>query len=109
MDLNKVTGKNVKWSFIESISLKLVGFVLSIILARLLTPADFGILAIVNVFYLLVHLFIDGGLKEALIQKKHATDTDYSTMFWLNLAMALILYGVLFLAAPFIESFYKSW
>lgn len=106
MNINRATSKNVKWSFIESISLKLVGFVLSIILARLLTPDDFGILAIVNVFYLLSILFIDGGLKEALIRKEEASEEDYSTMFWLNLGMACLLYVGLFIAAPLIESFY---
>lgn len=107
MNLKKATSKNIKWSFIESISLKAIGFVLSIILARLLAPSDFGVLAIVNVFYLLTVLFIDGGLKEALIQKKEATEDDYSTMFWLNLGIAFLLYCVLFLSAPFIESFYE--
>ena len=107
MNLNQTTNKNIKWSFIESISLKLVGFVLSIILARLLTPEDFGILAIVNVFYLVTVLFVDGGLREALIQKKQATQIDYSTMFWLNLGMSCLIYIGLFIAAPYIESLYE--
>ncbi|WP_276499328.1 lipopolysaccharide biosynthesis protein [Pontibacter litorisediminis] len=107
MTLKKATISNIKWSFIESISLKLVGFVLTIILARLLTPADFGILAVVNVFYLLTNSFIDGGLKDALIQKKDATDIEYSSVFWINLVIAIIVYIALFLAAPLIESFYK--
>lgn len=107
MSLKQKTISNVKWSFVESMSLKAIGFVLGIILARLLTPADFGLLAVVNVFYLLVTLFIDGGLKEALIQKKDATDTDYSTVFWLNLFMGTALYAVLFVAAPYIQEFYK--
>lgn len=106
MSLKQKTISNVKWSFVESMSLKAISFVLGIILARLLTPADFGLLAIVNVFYLLVTLFIDGGLKEALIQKKDATDVHYSTVFWLNLFMGLFLYTLLFIAAPFIEDFY---
>ncbi|WP_442902394.1 oligosaccharide flippase family protein, partial [Flavobacterium sp.] len=56
MSIKRATEKNVKWSFIESISLKLIGFILGIILARLLSPADFGVLAVVNVFYLLTTL-----------------------------------------------------
>ena len=107
MSLNKATNNNVKWSFIESISLKVVGFVLSIILARLLLPSDFGILAIVNVFYLLTTLFIDGGLREAIIQKKDADENDFSTVFWLNILVSLLLYCILFFAAPFIENFYQ--
>lgn len=107
MSLKQKTISNVKWSFVESISLKAIGFVLGIILARLLTPADFGLLAIVNVFYLLVTLFIDGGLKEALVQKKDATEKDYSTVFWLNLIIGFFLYALLFLSAPFIQDFYQ--
>lgn len=107
MNLNNATRKNVKWSFIESISLKLVGFVLSIILARLLLPSDFGVLAIVNVFYLMTTLFIDGGLREAIIQKKDADEKDYSTVFWLNILVSLVFYVLLFIAAPFIEEIYK--
>lgn len=107
MNLNTATRKNVKWSFIESISLKIVGFVLSIILARLLLPSDFGVLAIVNVFYLMTSLFIDGGLREAIIQKKDADETDFSTVFWLNILVSAIFYILLFIAAPFIEDFYK--
>lgn len=107
MNLNKATNNNVKWSFIESISLKVVGFVLSIILARLLLPSDFGILAIVNVFYLITSVFIDGGLREAIIQKKEANENDFSTVFWLNILVSLLLYLILFFAAPFIETMYQ--
>lgn len=107
MNLNNATRKNVKWSFIESISLKIVGFVLSIILARLLLPSDFGVLAIVNVFYLMTSLFIDGGLREAIIQKKDANEKDFSTVFWLNIGISVLLYLLLFISSPFIEDFYK--
>lgn len=106
MNLKQKTISNVKWSFVESMSLKAISFVLGIILARLLTPADFGLLAIVNVFYLLVTLFIDGGLKEALIQKKEAKKIDYSSVFWMNVLVGFLLYGILFVAAPFIQDFY---
>lgn len=86
--------------------MQIISFLLSIILARLLLPADFGVLAIVNVFYLLVNTFIDGGLKEALIQKKEASREDYSTVYWTNLIISSLLYLVLFNVAPFIENFY---
>ena len=107
MSLKKATLLNLKWSFIESVSLKVINFVLTIILARILVPADFGILAIINVFYLLTVSFIDGGLKEALIQKKEVNNTDYSSVFWANILLASFFYGVLFFAAPFIQDFYN--
>lgn len=106
MSLKKATISNVKWSFIESLSLKAVGFVLSIILARLLSPEAFGVLAIVNVFYLLTMLFIDAGLKEALIQKADVSDVDYSSVFWLNIGKSCLLYLGLFIAAPYIQDSY---
>lgn len=106
MSLKQKTVSNIKWSFVESMSLKAISFVLGIILARLLLPEDFGLLAVVNVFYLLVTLFIDGGLKEALIQKKDATDIHYSTVFWLNLLMGVFLYFLLFISAPLIQKYY---
>ena len=107
MSIQLQTNSNIKWSFIESISLKIVAFLLSIILARLLEPKIFGVLAIVNVFYLMVNIFVDGGLRQALIQKKDATEIDYSTVFWLNLALSIILYGCLFISAPYIENYYQ--
>lgn len=107
MSLKKTTLTNLKWSFVESVSLKLIGFLLTIILARLLEPSDFGILAVVNVFFLITVSFIDGGLKEALIQKKDANEKDYSSVFWVNLIIAACFYLVLFIAAPFIEDFYN--
>ncbi|NRT15106.1 O-antigen/teichoic acid export membrane protein [Flavobacterium sp. 28A] len=106
MSIKNATISNVKWSFIESISLKLVSFVLGIVLARLLEPSAFGILAVVNVFYLLTTLFIDAGLKEALIQKNDVTDLDYSSVFWLNIGKSSLIYLILFVAAPFIQSIY---
>ena len=107
MSIKKATVSNVKWSFIESVSLQIISFLLSILLARLLLPKDFGVLAVVNVFYLLVNTFIDGGLKDALIQKKEASEEDYSSVYWTNLLLATILYFVLFFSAPFIEEFYN--
>ena len=107
MTIKKATISNIKWSFIESISMQLISFLLSILLARLLLPSDFGVLAVVNVFYLLVNTFIDGGLKEALIQKKEANNDDYSSVYWTNLLASTFLYFVLFFSAPYIEDFYN--
>ena len=106
MDIKNQTTSNIKWSFIESLSIKVVAFFLSIILARLLEPKVFGVLAIVNVFYLLITIFVDGGLREAIIQKKDANDEDFSTVFWLNLGISFLLYFLLFIAAPYIEDYY---
>ena len=106
MNIERQMSSNVKWSFIESLSIKVVAFFLSIILARLLEPRVFGVLAIVNVFFLLVTIFVDGGLREAIIQKKDASKEDFATVFWLNLGISIFLYSLLFIAAPYIEDYY---
>ncbi|TBX66357.1 lipopolysaccharide biosynthesis protein [Flavobacterium silvisoli] len=106
MSIKKATVSNVKWSFIESISLQVVSFILSLVLARLLEPSAFGVLAIVNVFYLLTTLFIDSGLKEALIQKAEVTEVDYSSVFWLNMGKSVFIYSCLFIVAPYIQDSY---
>lgn len=97
----------MKWVFIESISLKASTFVLSLVLSRLLMPSDFGTLAIINVFYLIATIVVEAGLNEALIQKKDASNDDYSTMFWSNLFLAIIFYFILFFIAPYIELYCK--
>ena len=84
----------------------LIQFVSGIILARLLTPYDYGCIGMLMIFMLLAESFIDGGFGSALIQKKNPTQTDYSTIFFWNLGLSVVLYAVLFLSAPYIASFY---
>lgn len=96
------------WKLLERFSSQVVSFVISIVLARLLLPSDYGIIAIVLVFIGIANVIIDGGLNTALIQKKTADRTDFSTIFWFCLFIAVILYAVLFLTAPLIAAFYKN-
>lgn len=95
------------WSVIQRFSQMGVQLVSSIILARLLTPDDFGTIGLLSIFILLSNTFMDGGFGSALIQKKKPNPEDYSTIFWWNLGMSLMLYIVLFLSAPFIAEFYR--
>lgn len=81
-------------------------FVVSIILARLLEPAVYGEIALIMVFTTILQVFVDSGLGTALIQKKNADDLDFSTVFFFNIIVCLLLYGVMFIAAPFIAEFY---
>lgn len=96
------------WKLLERFSSQLVSFVISIILARILAPSDFGIIAIILVFISFANVIIDGGLNTALIQKKNAEQEDFSTIFWFCLLMASCLYVFLFVAAPFIAHFYDN-
>lgn len=95
------------WSALQRYSTMFIQFISGIILARLLTPYDYGCIGMLTIFMVLAESFIDGGLGSALIQKKRPTQEDYSTIFFWNLGMALLLYIVLFLSAPAIANFYK--
>lgn len=101
-----VTG--VVWTTIQRSSSIFVGFVSGIVLARLLSPEDFGLIGMLSIFMLLSSTFIDGGFGSALIQKKRPTQDDYSTVFYWNLGLSIFLYIILFLSAPYIAQFYHT-
>lgn len=95
------------WRFMERFGAQGVTFVVSIILARLLDPEVYGVVAIVTVFTAILEVFIDSGLGNALIQKKDADDLDFSSVFFFNLLMCTVLYLLLFAVAPVIANYYK--
>ena len=97
---------NFIWRFAERSGAQLVIFVVSIVLARLLMPEDYGMVALVTVFTTIMQVFVDSGLSTALIQKKDADDLDFSSVFYFNFAVCIILYLIMFFAAPYIASFY---
>ncbi|MGG3560514.1 lipopolysaccharide biosynthesis protein [Neobacillus rhizosphaerae] len=96
------------WRFAERSGAQGVSFVVTIILARLLAPQDFGTLALITIIIAILQVFVDSGMGNALIQKKDADDLDFSTVFYLNLLICLILYIVMFIGAPFIAKFYGN-
>ncbi len=100
------TVKGVAWSGIDNVAQYAVSFIVSIILARLLSPDDYGLLGIIAIFTAVCSAIIDGGLSNALIRKKNATPEDYNTIFILNIVMSLMLYGVIFFLAPYIADFF---
>lgn len=95
------------WVACEKCSTQVLRFGIGIVLARLLTPNDYGMVGMLAVFIALSDLFVDSGFGLALIQKKDRTEEDYSTVFFFNLAMSVVAYLVLFAAAPMIASFYR--
>lgn len=107
MAKNKV-GVGVLWSAIERFSVQGVQFVIGIIIARLLYPSDYGIIAMLAIFMALSNVFIDGGFMNALIQKKDRSTIDFSTVFYFNLVIATLVYLLLYISAPFIASFYNT-
>lgn len=99
---------NFIWRFAERCGAQLVSFVVSIVLARILAPEDYGTIALVTVFTAILQVFVDSGLGTALIQKKDADDLDFSSVFYFNFAMCLVLYSGMFIAAPYIAIFYED-
>lgn len=95
------------WKISERISAQLVTFVVSIILARLLSPSDYGLITMVTIFITIANVFVVSGFGNALIQKKDIDNIDYSTVFYFNIGFSVFLYFVMFLIAPYIASFYK--
>lgn len=104
--LGKKAIKGTVWSFAEKVAAQLVSLVVGIILARILAPEVYGIIAIVNVFITLCNVFVVTGFGESLVQKKDADESDFSTIFFFNLFLSILLYVLLYVAAPYITSFY---
>ncbi len=99
---------SVVWSAIERFSTQGVTFLFSIVIARLVMPSEYGLIAMLAIFMSIAQAFIDSGFGSALIQKKDRNEADYSTVFFFNIAIAIILYGILYLCAPLIANFYEQ-
>ena len=105
---NNSTIANFIWRFTERTAAQLVTFVVSIILARILSPEYYGTIALVTVFTTILQVFVDSGLGTALIQKKDADDLDFSSVFFFNMFMCVVLYIVMYIASPYIAAFYND-
>lgn len=99
---------NMIWRFLERTGAQLVQFIVAIVLARILSPEDYGTIALVTVFITILNVFVDSGLGTALVQKKDADNIDFSTVFYTNLIFCLVLYVILFIMSPFIARFYNN-
>ena len=104
--LKQKTLVSTVWASIQQFGRMGISFLSNIVLARLLMPEDYGTIGMLAIFMAIAAVFIDSGLGNALIQKSDITDKDYSTIFYFNFGMSVILYFVLFLAAPTIAQFY---
>lgn len=99
---------NLSWKFAERIASQAVSFVVSIVLARILAPSDYGAIAMVMIFVTLANVIAEGGFSSALIQKKDADKLDFSTVFYFSLVFSIVLYVILYVAAPSISLFYGN-
>ncbi|MEE0877703.1 MAG: lipopolysaccharide biosynthesis protein [Treponemataceae bacterium] len=107
-DLKQKTKIGIIWNILEKIAVQGIGFVLNIILARLLTPHDYGTVGMLTIFLTFSNVFIDSGFSRALIQKQDRTEKDYSTVLIFNIAISIFIYIILFFASPAIAQFYKT-
>jgi hypothetical protein len=99
-ELKHLTARSIKWNVIDKVSSQVLYAVTGIILARVLSHEDFGLVGAVLVFQAFASLFIDSGFSYALIQRKNPTRLDYSTVLWFNMAVAVAVYLILYAAAP---------
>ena len=107
-ELKKKTINGFFWRFGERISSQLVSFIVSIILARILLPQEYGIIALSMVFINITSVFAVSGLGTSLIQKKDADELDFSTMFYAGISLSIIIYGILYCTAPLIANLYNN-
>lgn len=105
--LARKTVEGVIWSSVERFSLQGVQFLIGVVLARMLTPSDYGLIGMLSVFFGVSQIFIDCGFSNSLIRQRKVSEKDYGTVFVLNVLISFIAYLVLFCAAPIIASFYK--
>lgn len=105
--LKKQIMSGMVWKFAERFIAQGVSFVVSLVLARILMPSDYGIIAIINVFITIADVLLTSGLNTALIQKQDVDELDFSTIFYCNFILGMGLYAILFVAAPFLATAYK--
>lgn len=107
-DLRNKTISGLKWSAIDRFSSQGISFVISIVIARILSPSDYGLIGLTAIFVGIPQIFISSGFGVALIKKQNRTETDFSTMFYYNIAISLLCYLLLFFTAPLIAGFFKE-
>lgn len=104
--LKEKTVKGVVWRSIDRFTSQGISFVFSMLIARMLMPSDYGVVAMLGIFMAVSGCFIDSGFGTALVRKIDRTETDFSTVFYFNNVVAVLFYGLLWLASPYIAAFY---
>ena len=107
-NLKSQTLSGLAWQFMQKILAQTLSFVITVILTRLLTPEDYGVVALACMFNVLVGVFVSGSMDSALVQKKDADDLDYNTVFYSSLFMSFIIYGVIYFGAPYFAAFFHN-
>lgn len=108
MSLKNLVINGLLWKFLEKLFSQLITFIISIFLARILSPHDYGLIALVNIFLIISNVFTTTGFSSALIQRKDCNSDDFSTIFYCSLLMSLLLYFIIYISSPYISSFYST-
>ena len=108
MSLRSQAISGMMWTYTQQFGVQAIQFAVSVVLARLITPAEFGLIGMIAIFIGVGSILFDGGLTSSLIRTPNVDDFDYSTVFFFNLFTSIIIYIVLFITAPFIASFFKQ-
>lgn len=108
MLLKKQALSSVKWTFLEQFGTQIITFIVSIFLARLLSPEEFGLIATLSVFIGIGNILLNGGMSSSLIRTKEINEEDYSTIFYFNLVISILVYAIIYLASPYIAKFYNQ-
>jgi O-antigen/teichoic acid export membrane protein len=106
--LKQKTVSGLSWSFIDQIGNLGITFIVGIVLARILSPREFGLIGMITVFIAISESFINSGFSNALIRKQNCTNTDYSTVFYFNLVIGFLFFGILYASAPAIATFFNE-
>lgn len=107
-ELRSKTISGMKWSAIERFSVQGITFLLGLVMARLLTPADYGLIGVLGIFIAVAQTFIDSGFGNALVRKLDRTEYDLNTVFYFNVVASIVCYGILFFIAPAVATFFHQ-
>ena len=106
--LKKQAVNGIAWTSVERFAQQIIQFVLGVAIARVLSPADYGIVGMTAIFFAIANTFIDSGFGGALIQKQDRNEDDYSTCFYFNIFVSVVLFGIIYLCSPAIATFYRT-
>ena len=106
LNLKKVSASGLFFRFMERVLAQLVSTLVSIVLARILMPEEYGVISLITIFVTICYVFVSDGLSSSLIQKKDSDELDFSTIFWVSLILSLALYALLFFTSPLIAAYY---
>ncbi|MFN4762611.1 lipopolysaccharide biosynthesis protein [Gillisia sp. Q332] len=108
MSLKEKAISGLIWTFAQQFGHQLIGFIVSVILARILLPAEFGLIGMISIFFGVGMVLLDGGLTQSLIRSKELDEDDYSTVFFFNLFASFVIYVIIYISAPLIGNFYDQ-